>query len=537
MTDAKQARALSFLDLVLQRRLFERKWARAAVLVLGCALIPLWQHSFARNPSALDATLKHSASSGLQYRRDGAARGVQAPVRFVYFYHYLGLYPVATELDARELDYSGEGARKLLATRGDTLLMEIGHTVRSAEPGRILLYLPDVWVRGDVRQPRVRTGHCIVFAAALVALFVGCWAVRQPLLGLQLVAFLGSNPYQLHEVYGNENVFGWMITTGVLVLALHLPLMQRRRPHGLVLWAAPLATGLILATVRQVRPEPVAMIVSAGLCCLLVAGVRWWERLALVAALLVSFVAVSKAWERYFDRLYDRALDTVTAAGGHPYTGPREHYHMGWHNVWCGLGDFASDRGYRWNDSVAKMYARPILEEKYNEIMGDVNWHTGVCEGQYWDEARKYYRMAHELPHYEQVVRDKVLDDVLDDPLWYLGILLRRARRILSETTPISVSWGGTRLRVPIHGGLIFALAALLVALRGWPFLKLVAFLIPLSFPALLVYSARGMCYYSCYHVVTAAVGLCLLLEAGLWAYWWKRRRNRARRPRQEPSL
>ena len=551
MTEAKQADTRSFLDLVLQGRPFEGKWVRLAVLALGCAGIPLWQHSFARKPSALDATFKHKASSGLHYelsetelaraRRTIAlagdyVQGVQAPLRFIYFYHYLGLYPVASELAPSELDYSREGAEKLLATRGDTLVMEIGHTVRSAEPGQMLLYLPDVWLRGDVRRPRVRTGHGIVFAAALVALFVTFWAVRQPLLGFLLVAFLGSNPCQLYEVYFRENVFGWMITTGVLLLALHLPLMQRRRPHRLLLWAAPLATGLLLATVRQIRPEPVAMIVSAALCCLLVAGVRWRVRAALVLVLLVSFCGAATAWELYFERLYGRALVAVKAAGGHPYTGPRQQYHMGWHNVWCGLGDFDRKYGYEWNDNLAKDYARPILAERYHEIMGDWNWYTGASTDQHWDEAKKYYKMPHELPHYVEVVRSKVLHDIRHDPLWYLDILLRRAGRILSETTPVSVSWGGSRLGVPVPGALIIPLAVILVAIRGWPFLKLVAFLIPLSFPALLVYSARGMCHYSCYHLAAAAVSVCLLLEAGLWLGWRKRSRNRPRRPRKEPS-
>ena len=86
-------------------------------------------------------------------------------------------------------------------------------------------------------------------------------------------------------------------------------------------------------------------------------------RLALAAVLLASFFGASKAWECYFARLFDRAFATVKAAGAHPYTGPRQHYHMGWHSVWCGLGDFAQDRGYDWDDNAAKDYARPTLEE------------------------------------------------------------------------------------------------------------------------------------------------------------------------------
>ena len=545
MSEERADRAPRFAELARQRRLFERRRVRMGILAAGCVLIPLWQHSFARRPWALDIGFRHGASSGLQHRRDGEApdyyprralsadgvpQGVQAPLPFLYFYHYLGLYPVATELDPDELDYSRDGARRLLATRGDTLVMEIGHTVRSAEPGQLLLYLPDVWLHGNVRAPRARIGHGMLFVLALLALYVACWAVRRPLLGILLVLLLGSNPFQLYEVYRHENVFGWMITTGILLLALHLPLLGPRRPRALALWAAPLAAGVVLATVRQVRPEPVALLASAGLCCLLVAGVRWRVRLALAAVLLVSFFGVSKAWECYFERLFDRAFATVKAAGGHPYTGPRQHYHMGWHSVWCGLGDFAQDRGYDWDDNVAKDYARPILEEKYGEIMPPWHTTTGTPIDEYWDDARKYYKMPHEVPHYATVVRDKVLSDIARDPAWYLGVLARRVGRIGARTTPLSASLGGERLSFAAHGALIVPVVLVLLVLRGWALLKLVLFLLPLSAPALLIYCDQGMCHYSCFHLVAAAVALCLLVEAALWAFSKIRHRLSERR-------
>lgn len=49
---------------------------------------------------------------------------------------------------------------------------------------------------------------------------------------------------------------------------------------------------------------------------------------------------------------------------------------------------------------------------------------------------------------------------------------------------------------------------------RAWPLVLLTAFLLPLSLPALLVYSDRGMAFYSCYHLVPAVVGLALGLRA-----------------------
>jgi hypothetical protein len=527
----KASHTSGFLGLVLQRRLLERPRVRGLVLAAGCVLIPLWQHSFAARPRRLDRAYAQLAASGLQYRG-----GVQAPTMFLYFYYYLGLFPVATELDAAgaaprsvALPMSREGARQVIAEHGDTLVMEHGHKIRCGDRGQIWLYLPSMWLRGASAGPQVRFGDGIAFAVALMALFVAFWAVRQPVLGLFFVAFLGSNPFQLYEVYANENVFGWLITTGILVLALHLPLMGDGRPRRLFLWAVPIATGLLLGTARQVRPELPVLCVSAAAVCVLAKGLRWWERVAVPGVLVVALFATSRAWDGYFSRKFEQALQVVREAGGHPFTGPMLRYHTAWHTLWCGLGDFDTRYGYQWHDKRAKLYARPILAEKYGEIMPP--WDPGkpMCDA-WWDDAKKYYKLPHELPHYDIVVRDKVLHDVTHDPAWYLGILAQRAWRILTETTPVRLAWDGAWATLPMHGLVAIPLLGLLVWARAWFLVKLLLFFVPLSFVALLIYSGGGTCYYSAYHLAAAAVLAAVAFEWLLWA------RKRPRRPRRTPG-
>ena len=159
-------------------------------------------------------------------------------------------------------------------------------------------------------------------------------------------------------------------------------------------------------------------------------------------------------------------------------------------------------------------------------------WHTttGTPIDEYWDDARKYYKMPHEVPHYATVVRDKVLSDIARDPAWYLGVLARRVGRIGARTTPLSASLGGERLSFAAHGALIVPVVLVLLVLRGWALLKLVLFLLPLSAPALLIYCDQGMCHYSCFHLAAAAVALCLLVEAALWAFSKIRHRLSERR-------
>lgn len=524
MAEKHQAAAPGFFSLVLQQRLLERRWLRLLLLAAGCAAIPLWQRSFAVRQERLDRRYYQRASSGLQY-----AGGIQAPTRFVYFFTYLGLYPVATELDESRLAMSRGGAERVLSQHGETLIMETGYTIRSGERGQIYLYLPDVWLKGAPIEPSVRPCHGMAFTVALVALFVAFWWARQPLLGVLIVAFLGSNPFQLYEVYRHENVFGWPITTAAIVLALHVPLLlDERRPGRLATWGAPVATGLLLASVRQVRPEPVVLILSALGLYATASALRWRVRALLMGVLVVTFAGASKGWAAHFARKYEQALRVVERGGGHPYRGGLFQYHPPWHNLWEGLGDFDRKYGYAWSDVAAIAYARSALRGRFDEQAWPWNGRSVVCEN-YWDAARKYPKRPLEMPGYHAALRAKVLHDITHDPLWYLGILAQRAWRILTETTPLRLSWDGRWATLPMHGLLVLPLLGVLVWVRAWFLAKLVLFLVPTSFVALLVFSGGGTCYYSAFHLIVAAVVCALLFEGVLWAYkWWRRQRRPA---------
>lgn len=484
---------------------------RAAVLVFGLAAIVAWQAQFARNPGALESTFQQSGSQGLFWVGD-----------FVYFYYYLGLYPVSVagpgymsvfgQGSRTPTDYSVEGARRFLTDNRTDLVMDRLWTFRSGEYGRIFLYLPDLLLKGAPRDPSVLPCHAFVFIVSLCLVFLSCWAIRRPILGAALVVLLGSNPFQLFEVYANENVFGWPVSTALLVLALHLPMLRDESPARHSLWLVPLMTGCLLATVWTVRTEPVAIILSAAATYLVVAGrVGWRRRVGAVLVLVAAFWATSAAWEAYYRVKFNRAREVVAALGGHPMPQMVLVHHRFWHPVWMGLGDFDTKYGHAWWDLGAYRFALPILARKYpGEAPPALNAYSLL--NAFWDDDRVYRKLPDELPHYGEVLRADVLETIGRDPRWYLGILSRRAWRVLSETTPVQLAVGGWHLGVPFHGLVLLPLVGVLAAARSWMPLKLALFMLPLSLPALAIYSGQGTCFYSCYHLVAAAI---LVTEAG----------------------
>jgi hypothetical protein len=509
------------LELPLQQRVTAGR-GRWWILIAGLLALVLWQSVFYRHafPSyTLRSTHVLKASGGvLQWQQD-----------FVYFLYYLGLFPVATTTEDRE--FSREGAERLLATQGQTLVMERFWTIRYGDLLKTYLYLPYAHLKGTPgERPLLVPANAAAWTLALAALFVAFWKVGHAPLGAILVVLLGSNPFQVTEVYARNNVFGWVITTGVLVLALHVPLLRGRRSSPAYTWLLPVVTGLLLASIRQIRTEPTVVAASALAAYVTARQLAPRVRAALVLLLATTFWAGSAAWTRYFDQKFAEAYRVVKAAGGHPYDGPRQVYHFFWHALWCGLGDFDTRYGYEWNDLAAMAYALPILEARGFRAEGypalEPQPYDSLTLGVYWDRGRKYARTIFELPQYADVIRDKLLHDVSHDPAWYLGILGKRAWRLFTTTTPPSLSLGdGRRASLPerpIWGALALGVALLLLQARRGFLLKVLLFTLPVSTTPLLVYSGQGAVYYNVAHLVAFAFCAAWALEALLC--WLSRR-------------
>ena len=484
-------------------------------LVVGLLAIVLWQSTFFRHRYP-DISLR---SSDYVLKASGGLLGWQQ--EFVYFLYYLNLFPVAVTEEPQE--FSREGAQRLLETQGPTLVMERYWTIRYGDRLKTYLFLPQAYLTGSAADPRVMsTANGAAWVLALLALYFAFWNAGYALLGAVLVVLLGSNPFQVSEVYGRNNVFSWVITTGVLMLALHVPVLRDRRPSALYIGLVPVVAGLLLGTIRHIRTEPVVVAVSVALAYLTASALRPRTRALMVGMLAVSFWASSAGWTAYFDAKFREAYAKVKAVGGHPYDGPQHVYHMVWHALWCGLGDFDTRYGYEWSDAKGMAYALPIMKARGFVAEGypmiEPARYSSLTLEVYWDRARKYPRTPFEVPEYTDVIREKVVHDITHDPGWYVTILGKRIWRILTTATPPSLAPTGSRQASlpasPVWGFLPLAVAPFLVRARHRLLLKTLVFLAPLASTALVVYSGEGTVYYSVMHLVAFGIVVAWGLQA-----------------------
>jgi hypothetical protein len=294
----------------------------------------------------------------------------------------------------------------------------------------------------------------------------------------------------------------------------------------------PVLTGIILGTIGQIRTEPSAIIVSAVFSYLLISRTSWRVRGAMVFLVFLSFVAATYGWKTYFDYKFEEASQRVKEVGGTPYTGPRFNDHYVWHPIWCGLGDFDEKYGYKFSDQAATSYAFPILNKKYKMNLPDLDSDKWGLRRfylkEYWDKDQKYVKTPQGTPEYSEVIRDNIIHTITHDPLWYIEILLKRAWRVINQTSPVRLSFGRWWLNLPMHGLALFPVLAILIVTRSWMLAKFICFTFPLSFTSLLIYSGGNTPLYSCYHLAVAAVLGAWLNEGGFWlAEYIKKRKGK----------
>lgn len=496
-------------------------WPKLALCVAGLVALVVWQLALFRVPWT--ETYPFKASSGISDQD-----------KFVYFLYYANAFPVASTKNglnyefsytkanslsqANSLDYSTAGAQRVLREQGSTLVMEWGHTLRSGQLLSTYLYLPDAWRLGSPQFAEIRITHAALFLAGLVAVYLMSWWVGVPVFGAAFVLLVGSNPFQLYEAYRHENIFSWPITSLCLMLALALPLLVAKRVSLWYAVAAAIMAGLFVATAGQIRPEPVMLL---GGMVLAIAGARsltWRARLLTVVLLMATTELGLVAWDRYFDRKFEQATHIVTTAGGHVLSGT-PHYHAFWHAIWGGLGDFDTTHGYLYSDSAALTYAQPVLKARYGQ---DLPWWWGVkgkeeherTADDYLDADRVYYRIPFRTPHYEEVMRDKVLGDIQHDPFWFGGIVVHRMVRLLTETTRPQITLSSAfAWPLPFSAWLVLLLTLAAAALRRWTDLKVLAFSFAVSIPVVLVHSGHGMTNYSVFHLCALALAASAATE------------------------
>ncbi len=431
---------------------------------------------------------KREATTGLAY--DNAKH-------FFYFFYYTGYFPLATLNDS--LEFSVPAAYNEIKHNGKDLIMEYNHWSRLGENLRIITFYPDAIVKGSAQTPSVKLFNTIIFVLALIIFFTGFYLNDKAILGLVTVTIVMFTPYFIYEVYANKNIFALLGSTFMIITGILAPyIFGKNRKNLIYMLIASLITGFVTGFMSEIRGEIIVVAISAVII-VVASKETLFRKIFFFLFFTFALITTKSLIRSYFDKKFEETYRLVVKYGGHPYTGPRIKQHRFWHPVFCGLGDFDTKYGYQWNDRVAYNYAVPILNREYGM---NLKYSGKLHLDQYYDEDSLYYVKFDEIDQYEEVVKNKVISDIINDPLWYIKILIRRILRILHVTAPFY--WLG----IPF----VILLIAFII-IKQYDLLILLVASLPLSLTPFLIYSGGNATLNSFFPELTLAIILCVLIK------------------------
>lgn len=483
-------------------------------LILGCVLLVGWQLSYLATKRSIPSTYAVTGVVG------GGGHHLEGFRKFATFFRASGLFPLASL--SPEPPPRGEAFAAWADRHGDSLVTEVYETYRAGDRGKVfLLWLDSFRGRPSLSYWRV---NALFFILALLTFVVGFWRQGQGVFGFAGAVLIGSSSFQLHEIYGTSNVFGWPIIALLFVMGLNaFALTGRAREITARHVGLALGTGILLGLIRQLRAEPAVLLLSIAAAYLVMPHVARRGRALLAGTVLVAFAATGAATNAWLDSLNERTQRFVAEKGGHPFVGPRRSHHLFWHPVFCGLGDYAPQLGYEWNDFVAFEYGLSKLRQTdpglWPTFMGKAG--TGKLSAYFmdtsWDEAGLYPKKLEDDPRYEPILREKILADAKAHPMAFAKVYASRLARTVWDTA-------GVQLNIPhlfplslnFPGFGLVALPALWLARRRRDGLAVrsILFSLPLLATALVINSDLGTQYYSVYAVFSFLVLARYAIEA-----------------------
>lgn len=395
--------------------------------------------------------------------------------------------------------YSKQGAMTEIEENGENLIMEFKHWSRLGENARIFMFLPYAVLKKSPENPSIILANTLLFILALMALFWGFWEIDKAYLGLLLIVLINTSSFYIYEVYGRENVFALMSIVFFIVLGLNLKLLTNHKKNIYVSLVLLIVSSFLIGLISEIRNEAAIVLCSLILLIVLARELNIKMKGLYLIVVIAVFMLTKQSIQLYFEKNFESTAELVQKHGGHVYTGDRIKGHKLWHPIFCGLGDFDTKYGYKWNDKVAYQYAVPILREQYKI---DVNYSGKYYLDDYYDNDSLYYKKFDEIPEYEHIVKEKVLGDIKNDFWWYTKIILKRISRTMTQTNPFQyIGW------------ILIPMIILLFYRKNYFYLFLLMISLPLSATSILIYSGDGSTNNSVFGFFIVIIFISIIYE------------------------
>lgn len=333
-----------------------------------------------------------------------------------------------------------------------------------------LIYLSSI-LYGHFFPAGVLMLHIIIYLSILLFLFHSFWREKMVLVGLLTCLILAANSYIVTFFY--QSTFrgvGYPALGAILIFAILLPIIINRPIPEKELWFRIIYSGVAFFIFTVIRCNTVFILFSILFFVLIYGNISKYKRFIRVVITLFILVIPYFSYSglvthlRYYYHSKFQLPDTQDNYSG--------AYHAIWHGVYCGLGDFGEDKGFKWLDESAQNYVHSVK--------------PGISSDY---EAE-----------YEIILREKVFSTIWENPVWYLKILFLRFERIFWDKDAIvgaffrnlkTYAW-----TIWIYRISLFVFFFCCVFLKKYKELNMFLFFIPTVFTGLFITTAATYEHY-----------------------------------------
>jgi len=161
-------------------------------------------------------------------------------------------------------------------------------------------------------------------------------------------------------------------------------------------------TSIILSICLICRSSSIAAYIGVGIVILklskdMTTSVKVKNKLWI---LFLSFLILIMPYIILHQHINNKIMHTLSKYSSNPSLG---NHHPFWHIIWTGLGDFDKKNHYAVNDHMAVDFAK------------SKGWTTEFSNAAEGIDKQ-----------YEHILKTSIINDILNDPFWYLGILRKR---------------------------------------------------------------------------------------------------------------
>ena len=332
-----------------------------------------------------------------------------------------------------------------------------------------VIYLVSM-LKGQFLPIGARMFNIVIFLAILLFFFNRFRRIQMTLVGLLICSLLASHRLFIsHLYYYAFTGWGYSLLGALLIFAILLPIVINKPLPEASFWLKIVLAGIAFFVFLAIRSDLIFISLSILFFVLIYGNTPLAKRITrfiITALILVTpyFIYSNSitGLRQYYHKKFQLPATQENYSGAH---------HIIWHGVYCGLGDFGSDKGFKWLDSDALRFANTVKPG------------IGI-----------------EDKEYEIILRKKVMSTISKNPLWYMKILILRTKQIFFVEVPYTLFgfWVATKVRwiswAFIVSLLVFIFLAIL--LKKYKELKMYLFFIPSIFTGIFITVAAGARYY-----------------------------------------